>query len=43
MSSGICLWGFINAQVTYGGLAFGGYGICSQSWVTLQQTTIGIA
>ena len=42
MSCCICLWGFINAQVAYGGLAFGGDGICSQSWVASPYTTIGM-
>ena len=40
MSSCICLWGFINAKVVYGGLGFGGDGICSQSWVASPYTTI---
>ena len=40
MSSCICLWGFIIAYVANGGLAFGGDGICSQSWVASPYTTI---
>ena len=42
-SSCICLWGFTNVQVMYGGLVFGGEGICSQSGFALPSTTIGIA
>ena len=42
MSSCICLWGFIIAHVTNGGLAFGGDGSCSQSWVASPYTTIGM-
>ena len=43
MSSCICLCSFTNTQVTYGGLAFGGDGIWSQSCVALPTTTIGVA
>ena len=42
MSSCICLWDFINAHAAYGGLVFGGDGICSQSWVASPYTTIGM-
>ena len=42
MSSCICLWDFIDCQVVYGGLAFGGDGICPQSWVASPYTTIGM-
>ena len=41
MSSCTYFWGFTNAQVMYGGLAFRGDGIWSQSFVALPSTTIG--